>query len=69
MALHDVEMTEQILREGRAAVIAEEMRKALHGLRLFRQRVGLLVGDHLQPVLDPPQELVGRGEFFNAPGR
>ena len=64
MALHDVEMTEQILGKGRAALIAEEMRKALHRLGIVRQRMGLLVGDHLQPMLDPAQEFVGRGQFF-----
>ena len=63
MPLHDVEMAEQVLGEGGAAVIAEEMRETLHGLGLLRQRMGLLVGDHLQAVFDPPQELVGRGEF------
>ena len=63
MALHDVEMAEQILRKGRPALIAEEVRKALHGLGIFGQRMGLLVRDHLQPVLDAAQELIGRRQF------
>ena len=63
MPLHDVEMAEQILGEGRAAFIAEEVRKALDGLGVVGQRMGLLVRDHLQPVLDPAQELVGRRQF------
>ena len=69
MPLHDVEMAEQVLCEGRAALIAEEMRKALHRLGIVGQRMGLLVRDHLQPVLDPPQELIGRGRVRRAPRR
>ena len=57
MPLHDVEMAEQILRKGCPALIAEEVRKALDGLGVFGQRMGLLVRDHLQPVLDAAQEL------------
>ena len=60
MSLHDVEMAEQILGEGCPALIAEEVRKALHGLGIFGQRMGLLIRDHLQPVLDAAQKLVGR---------
>ena len=69
MPLHDVEMAEQVLCEGRAAFIAEEICKALDRLGIVGQRMGLLVGDHLQPVLDPPQELIGRGQFVAAPRR
>ena len=32
MPLHDVEMSDEILREGFTALIAEEVRKAFHGL-------------------------------------
>ena len=63
MPLHDVEMAEQIACEGRAAVIAEETGEALHRLDIVGQRMGLLVRDHLQPVFDPPQEFIGRGQF------
>ena len=31
-------------------------------VRLVRQRVGLLIADHLQPVLDPAQEEICVGE-------
>ncbi len=63
VSLHAIEMTQQVFGEGRAAVISEKPREPLHRLDIFRQGVGLLVGDHLQPVLDPPQERVGRGEL------
>ena len=64
MALHDVQMAEQILCKGRAALIAEEVRKTLDGLGVFGQRMGLLVRDHLQPVLDLAQKLIGCGQFL-----
>jgi hypothetical protein len=63
MPLHRVEMGEQVFGEGRTAFIAEEIGKALDRVGLLGQRMGLLVGDHLQPVLDPPQELISRSEF------
>ena len=47
MSLHDVEMAEQILGKGCSALIAEEVRKTLHRLGIFWQRMGLLVRDHL----------------------
>ena len=59
MALHLVEVIEQDLGEGIAAGVAEKARKTLE-LRAFgRQRLRLLVIDHLQPVLDRAQENVG----------
>ena len=61
--LHDVEMAEQILCKGRAALIAEEVCKTLDCLGVFGQRMGLLVRDHLQPVLDPAQKFVGCRQF------
>ena len=57
-------MAEQILCKGRAALIAEEVRKTLDGLGVVGQRMGLLVRDHLQPVLDLAQKLVGFGQFL-----
>ena len=63
MVLDDVEMVQQILGESRAAVIAEEAGEAFHRFDVVGQRMGLLVRDHLQPVLDPPQKLVGRGQL------
>ena len=63
MPLHDVEMAEQVLCERRAARVAEEMAEALYRLDIIRQGMGLLVRNHLQPVFDPPQELIGRGQL------
>ena len=60
MALNDVEMTQQIPGECGAVLIAEKAGEALHRLDIVGQRVGLLVGHHLQPVLDPPQKFIGR---------
>ena len=36
-------------------------------VRLVRQRVGLLIADHLQPVLDPAQEEICVGEVVRPP--
>ena len=63
MPLHHIEMAQQVAREGGAALIAEEIRETLHCLGVFGQGMGLLVRDHLQPVLDPSQKDVGRGEL------
>ncbi len=63
MALHDVELKQQIERKRLAVLIAEELRETIDRLGLLRQAVGLFVGDHLQPMLDPPQELIGRAEL------
>src|SRR5437763_926601 len=41
----------------------EKSRKNFERLGGCRQRVGLLVADHLQAVLDPPQKVVGGREF------
>ena len=60
MPLHDIEMAKQIIRERRAARVTEKAREPLHSLDSVRQGMGLLVSDHLQPMLDPAQELVGR---------
>ena len=63
MSLHDIEMAKQVLGEGGAAVIAQESGEARHRLGIVRQRVGLLVRHHLQPMFDPPQEFIGRGQL------
>ena len=53
----------------RSAVrIAHERRKPLDLVRPRGQAVGLLVGDHLQPVLDPPQEAVGPDQLIGGLG-
>src|SRR6185437_14458085 len=49
--LYDVEMAEQILGKGSTALIAKETRKTLDRFHIVRQRMGLLIGNHLQPVL------------------
>src|SRR3954465_2146260 len=46
-----------------AAVKTEEARERLELLALVRQRVGLLVGHHLQPVLDLAQESIRFAEI------
>ena len=63
MRLNDIEMVEQILGEGGAALVTEKTGKTLHRLDLVRQRMGLLVRYHLKPVFDPPQEQIGRSQF------
>ena len=60
VALHLVEMVEQHLGEGVAIGKAEKAREALELGALGRQRLRLLVVDHLQPVLDRAQEAIGR---------
>jgi hypothetical protein len=56
-------MTKQIAGERFAAVVAEKPGEAFYRRGIVRQRMGLLVRNHLQPMLDPPQELIGRGQF------
>ncbi len=63
MPLHDIEMAKQFLGERGAAVVAEKPGEALHRLDIVRQRMGLFIRYHLQPMLDPSQELIGRGQF------
>ena len=46
-----------------ATFIAEKAGKTVERGRIGRQRVGLLVGDHLQAMLDAAQKIVGRGQF------
>ena len=59
VALHLVEVLEQDLGEGVAACVAEKACKPIELRALGRQRLRLLVIDHLQPVLDRAQENVG----------
>ena len=47
--------------------IAHEGRETRELGRAFRERVGLPIGDHLQPVLDRAQEDVGFGELVGGP--
>ena len=47
-----VQMAEQVARKGPPVVVAHEAGETLHTSRVGRQRVGLPVCHHLQPVLD-----------------
>ena len=59
MALHLAEMAEQRGGEGVAIGKADEAGETLELGAFGRQRLGLLVVDHLQPVLDRAQEAIG----------
>ena len=50
--LHLAQMRQQRIRERVAALIAEETRETLQSFAITWELVGLLVGDHLQPMLD-----------------
>ena len=52
-------------RRGKVIAIleAEKPGKDFEGLGLGRQRVGLLIGHHLQPVLDAAQKIISRSQF------
>ena len=63
VALHAIEPDQQIPGEGGPVRIAEEARELLHPFGRVGQRMGLLVGDHLEPVLDPAQEQIGIDQF------
>ena len=63
MALHLAQVLEQLLRERVAILEAGKAREALQAFAVRRQRVGLLVGHHLQAVLDRAQEPIGRVEI------
>ena len=63
VALHRAEVAEQRRREGVAIGIAHEAGECRKLLRRRGQRMGLLVGDHLQAMLDGAQERVGAFEI------
>ena len=56
--VHPAQMRQQCLGEGLAIGKAGQPGNALQPFLVLRQRVALLVGDHLDAVLDPPQEPV-----------
>ena len=62
--LDRAEMTEQYRCEFVAAGEAEKTGKFVQRRGVGRQGVGLLVGDHLQAMLDTTQEIVGRGKVI-----
>ncbi len=54
---------DELAREVVEPAIAREAREGLELARVLRQLMGLLVGDHLQPVLDASQIEIGRLEL------
>jgi len=67
VALHLAQMVEQGGGERVASGKAEEAGKAIERVAFSGQRVGLLVGNHLQPMLGNAQETIGRGEITRGP--
>ena len=61
MALDLGELLDQSVGEGIGIGKARQRSHPAQFLRLVRQRVGLLIADHLQPVLDPAQEQISVG--------
>src|SRR5260370_34321768 len=57
-------MRQQRIRECIAALVAEKMRKTLQSFAITGKLMGLLIGDHLQPVLNGPEKAVGRSEVL-----
>ena len=55
--------SEQVQGEFIATGEAEKTRKRRERLGVRRQRMGLLVSHHLQPVLDTAQEIISRGQL------
>ena len=64
MTLHIAQMNEQGSRERVAIGKAGEAGKTLEPIPIGRQGVGLLVGHHLETVLDHTQETVSGGEII-----
>ena len=63
MALHLAQMPDQFFGKCVAILEAGKSREAFQALAVGGQRVGLIVGHHLQPVLDGAQEPVGGVEI------
>ena len=63
MALHLAQVPEQRVRERIAVLEAGKTGEALQPFAIGRQRVGLIVGHHLQAMLDGAQEFVGGVEI------
>ena len=58
MAVHSLQMAEQALRKCRALVVGHEGGDFSQTLFAAWKSLGLLVLDHLQPMLELAQELV-----------
>src|ERR1700722_5394500 len=56
-------MSDQDRGKGVAIFVAEEAGKHIKRFRIRRQRMGLLVGHHLQAMLNPAQKKIRGGEF------
>ena len=70
MGLDPLEPIEQRVAERVGIGKARELGDAVQLLRLGGNDMGLLVADHLQPVLDAAQEEIGLGEVLGgAPAR
>ena len=68
MALDALELVPDRLGQRVAVGVAHERREALDLIGAGRQAVGLLVGDHLQAMLDPAQEPVGADQLIRDRG-
>ena len=65
VVLHRAELRHQRGRKCVAPLIAEKAGKMLHTAAVGRQRMGLLIGDHLQAVLDFAKKAI-RGTQLSA---
>ena len=57
-------MSDQYIGEFVAGWVAEKARKNIQRFGSGGKRVGLLVGHHLQTMLDGPQEIVSSRKFI-----
>ena len=64
MALHGAQMVDQGGRERVPIRKAREAGKKLEPRPIGRQGVGLLIGDHLQPVFHRAQEAISGAEII-----
>ncbi len=68
VGLHRAERSEQRGAEGGRPVVAQESGDARESRLVVGQAMGLLIVDHLQPVLEPAQEAVGGAQFLRRSG-
>ncbi len=59
VALHAIQVGQQILREIITVAVSKEPGKPLDSFRIGGKRMGLFVSNHLQTVLDAAQESIG----------
>src|SRR5947209_18941617 len=65
MVLDPEQRRRQLGFESRIAGIATEAREPLKAVGIGRQSLRLLIGDHLQPMLESTQRNIGRGEVVD----